>query len=546
MSRIKRSEWVWVTVFAILVMALTSVPYLIGWAHTDANWHFSGFVIGVNDGNAYVADMQLGAHGQWLLQLPYAVEAHPGSLVYLFFILLGKLVGGLVGTADPLQLHDALVIGFHVARVVLGIGQILITYLFLAEMLPLVRQRRLALIVAILCGGLGWLLLAIPQLGQPLEFYSPEAFSFLHLYSLPHLEAVRVLMLGGFLCYLKALKGRWRWALAAGGLWFLMTLVQPFYMVIVYGVLAVQIVILGVLAFRQGEGELTQGVDMGATALRAIWMSLIAGVFGLPLVIYTFLLFIVDPIYQIWGAQNIILSPSPWHYLSAWGLCVLAGLFGLRSLYRRQPLLWTLLVGWMVLVPFLLYVPYNLQRRFSEGLYVPLAGLAILGLTIGFGKAGVRRRVSRLGPLFLIALTLPATGLVWVGGVVAASVPKQPVYQAHDQVNSYIFLAKSLPARGVVLSGFDFGNAIPAYGYLVAYIGHGPETPNLPDKEAQAGRFYDPTTPSTARLEIYQAMGQPYIIVSPQEKANGFDPARLTDYLVKLYESGDYSVWTKK
>jgi len=64
----------------------------------------------------------------------------------------------------------------------------------------------------------------------------------------------------------ESVEGRWRWALAAGGLWFLMTLVQPFYMVIVYGVLGVQIVILGILAFRQGEGELTQGVDMGATA----------------------------------------------------------------------------------------------------------------------------------------------------------------------------------------------------------------------------------------------------------------------------------------
>jgi len=97
-----------------------------------------------------------------------------------------------------------------------------------------------------------------------------------------------------------------------------------------------------------------------------------------------------------------------------------------------------------------------------------------------------------------------------------------------------------------VLSSFDFGNAIPAYGYLVAYIGHGPETPNLPDKEAQAGRFYNPATPSTERLEIYQAMGLPYVVVTSQDKVNGFDPARLTDYLQKIYESGDYSVWSKK
>lgn len=546
MRRVKRSEWVWVGAFAALVMALTSAPYVIGYMHNDANWHFSGFVIGVDDGNSYLAKMQLGAHGQWLFQLSYAVEEHTPGLVFSFFIVLGKIVGHLVGTDDPERLHDALALTFHLVRVLLGFGQILMTYVFLAEMLPQVRQRRLALILCILGGGVGWLLLAIPQLGQPLEFYSPEAFSFLHLYSLPHLEAVRILMLGGLLCYLRALQQGWRWALAAGGCWFVMTLVQPFYMVIVYGILAIHIIALAILAFRQGEHELTRGVDMGATAIRALWVSVIAGAFGLPMVLYTFLLFMVDPIYQIWGAQNIILSPSPWHYLSAWGLCALAGLLGMRSLYRRQPVLWALVVGWICLVPILVYVPYNLQRRFSEAIFVPLTGLAMLGLTIGFGKAGLRRLVSRYGPLLLVAVSLPATGLLWAGGLVTATRQVAPVYQTTDQVNTYVFLAKSFPPRDPVLSNFEFGNAIPSYGYLVAYTGHGPETPNLPAKLHDEDIFYAPTTPSNERLEVYEKMGQPEVVVSLKEHLAGFDPARLTTYLEKVYESGDYSVWSVK
>lgn len=546
MNTVSRREWLWVAVFALLVMALTTLPYLVAQSHTNLNWQFSGFLVGVDDGNSYLAKMQLGAHGQWLFQLSYAVEEHVPAFVFSFFIGLGKLVGLLVGTADPDRLHTALILGFHVARIVFGMAQIAVTYLFLAQLLPWVRQRRLALILAILGGGLGWLLLAIPQLGQPLEFYSPEAFSFLHLYSLPHLEAVRALLLGGLLCYVRALQGNWRWALVAGLCWFLMTLVQPFYMVIIYGVLAVHIAILAALAFRQRERELTRGIDMGALALRALWVSVIAGAFGAPLVLYTFLLFVVDPIYKVWGAQNIILSPSPWHYLSAWGLCALAGLLSLRSLFRRQLVFGTLIVGWIVLVPFLLYVPYNLQRRFSEGIFVPLAGLAMLGLTVGIVKLPLRRWVSRYGPLGLIAVSLPATGLLWVGGLATAFSVKAPVFQTTDQVNTYIFLAKSLPARAVVLSNFDYGNAVPAFGYLVAFVGHGPETPFLESKLPEVNRFFSPTTPSVQRLATYQKVGQPYVVVGPQERQDGFDPARLTDYLQLLYQSGDYSVWAPK
>ncbi|MBI5828412.1 MAG: hypothetical protein HZB20_02460, partial [Chloroflexi bacterium] len=112
MKKISTKEWRWAAIFSAAVMALTCVPYLVGAARSGDDGRFSGFVIGVEDGNSYLAKMQLGAHGQWLFQLPYAIEDHPKSLVYSFYILLGKLAGWVVGTADPLRLHDALVFSF--------------------------------------------------------------------------------------------------------------------------------------------------------------------------------------------------------------------------------------------------------------------------------------------------------------------------------------------------------------------------------------------------------------------------------------------------
>ncbi|MBM4422007.1 MAG: hypothetical protein FJ030_01280 [Chloroflexi bacterium] len=548
MRRVKLKEWAWVIVFAALVMALTCVPYIVGVVRSDSAWRFSGFVIAVEDGNSYLAKMQLGAHGQWLLQLSYAIEEHPPSLVYPFFILLGKLIGWMAGTGDALRLHDALVFGYHAARVVFGFALVLVTYRFIAELLPHVRQRRLALIVIVLGGGLGWLLLVLQSPDTPLEFYSPEAFTFLHLYSLPHLAAARALMLGGMLFYLWAVRGHWAWGLAAGGSWFLLTLLQPFYMLIVYTALGLHVAVLAAMAFRQGEHELTRGMDLGAVAVRALWVSAFAGSFGVPITLYTFLLFQVDPIYSLWGAQNIIVSPPPWHYLLAWGLLIAGAVFGLRSLYRRHMIAWAFIAGWLLIVPLLLYVPYNLQRRFAEGAQVPLAAMALLGLTVGIGKGRARRWAARYAPLALIALVLPGTALVWAGGLIAALNPQEPVYHTHDQAATYAFLGKSLPPRAVVMSSYEFGNAAPAYGYFVSYIGHGPETPYLSYKKDVVQQLYRGSTPTYERRDLYNGAGAPYLIIGPHEKALGsFNPARdAADYMHMVFQSGEYSVWALK
>lgn len=547
MTQIKRNEWPFVIAFAIIVMTLTSLPYVLGALRSDADWRFSGFVIGVEDGNSYLAKMQQGAHGQWLFQLSYAIEPHSPSLVFLFFIILGKVIGAIVGTADAIRLHDALVFGFHAARVVCGLAMIAVTYCFLAELLPRLKQRRIALVLATIGGGLGWVLIAIPNAGLPLEFYSPETFGFLHLYSLPHLALVRALMLGGLLFYLRALRGRWTWALAAGAAWFVMTLIQPFYMVIVFVLLAIHIALLGALALRQRESELVRGVDLGTTAVRAIWVGAIAGAFGLPLVAYTFFLFLIDPIYQVWGAQNTILSPPAWHYLAAYGLVVAAGLLGLRSLYQRNLTACLLIIGWIMMMPVLLYAPYNLQRRFAEGVFVPLVALAVLGLTIGLGRGRQRQTVKRWGPVLLLALSLPGTLLVWVGGFFAVMQPREPVFQSQDAVATYAFLSRSLPSRSVVLSSYEFGNAVPAYGYLVAFMGHGPETPNLEGKRSTAALFYDSQTLAFDRRTLFDGMSAPYIIIGPHEHQLGdFDPATDTNYLQKVFEAGEYSVWALK
>ncbi len=168
-------------VFAVTVMLITLLPYLVGYAVQGADWRFTGFMIGVEDGNSYIAKMLSSSAGAWLFRTPYTAYPQRGVLTYIPYFLLGKLA------AAP-GLHDQLVALYQIFRLVGGYLAILATYDFIAYFIRKVALRRFGLALAVLGGGLGWVLLLAGKDGWlgslPLEFYSPESFGFLGLFGI--------------------------------------------------------------------------------------------------------------------------------------------------------------------------------------------------------------------------------------------------------------------------------------------------------------------------------------------------------------------------
>ncbi len=227
MGRVSRLEWRWVGVFAAVVLLLSVLPYILGYSSQGSAWRFSGFVLGVEDGNSYIAKMRLGSDGAWLYRLAYTTEPQSGTLIYLPYLLLGKLA------ARP-ALHDQLVALYHLARLAASIALIAATYLFLARFISSIRLRRWGLVLVVLGGGLGWLALALGggHGSMPLEYYSPESFGFLALFALPHLAAARAMLLLALLAYLNGadgrdLRGGWKAGLALVALWLFQPLNVP-------------------------------------------------------------------------------------------------------------------------------------------------------------------------------------------------------------------------------------------------------------------------------------------------------------------------------
>lgn len=206
-DEISRAEWRRVALFAVAVMLVTAIPYIIGALAAGAGWTFGGFAFGADDGYSYLAKMRLGARGDWLFTLRYTHEPHGGALLFLPYLLLGKLAALFVSPPSA-SLPAALIIAFHAARIACGFALILVTYRFIAVFLRGPATRMLALVLIALGGGLGWPLALAGRgdwLGSlPVDFYVPEGYSFLILFGLPHLALARAALLGGLLLLLRA------------------------------------------------------------------------------------------------------------------------------------------------------------------------------------------------------------------------------------------------------------------------------------------------------------------------------------------------------
>ncbi len=518
---VSRREWAWVLAVALVFMAFTTVPYLLAAASQNSAWRFGGFLLAADDGNTYLANMGEGARGAWLFTLPYSTEPQRGVFLYSFYLFLGHLAG---------PNHDTQVTVYHAARVIFGVALLLAAYRFLAEFLARIRQRRLGLLLVAFGGGLGWMVALLFPAGLfgslPVDFISPEAFSFLVLFGFPHLALARCLLLLGVLAF-------WRGHGVLSGLALLgVGLINPLSVIVVWMVVAVYLALSGSVQWRRA----------GRASLRGAWLrdlrsALILGVLSAPIVIYSIYVFTADPVMRQWNAQNLLYSSSPLHYLLAYGVWLAVAVPGWWVLWRRQPGLALLAGGWVAVAPLLLYLPIPTQRRLMEAVQLPLTVLAVLGLTV------VLRRLRRwLMPAVAMAVA-PTTLLLWTAALLAARVPAEPAFHPADEVAAFSWLAQNAQAGQAALSAFDTGNVLPAYAPLVSYIGHGPETVFLAAKQPRVAAFFQSATPEADRRALLADGRIAYVVVGPHEHALGdFNPA-AAPYLRLRFEAGVYSVY---
>lgn len=540
------SERRWVLKYALLIMALTTVPYLIGYACQGDQWRFTGFVFGVEDGNSYIAKMLSGAYGAWLFRTPYTTIEQRGVIAFLPYLLLGKL-------SSPPGIHEQLVAIFHLFRFVCGVLAILATYEFLAIFLKRESLRRLGVVLATIGGGLGWLLLFLGHsewLGSlPLDFYSPETFGFLALYGLPHLSLARAALLWGLGIYLSAVKqvagdqptdgcsSLLGVGVKLGAWWLLAALAQPLTALVMGVVPALHLLSLAIWEAVGRRGEAQPDWKKWGNLLKSVC---VAGVIVTPFLLYNAVAFSTDPFLKAWTEQNIITSPHPSHYILAYGLFLPLAVWGGWHLVRQSPWEGWLVVTWALALPVLVYMPINLQRRLSEGGWVAIVLLAMKGLD---ELSAGRRRQPVWIKHTLLAFSLPSTVVLLGGGILTAHQPSQPAFRPRGEVEAFEFLGQYAHTGDVVVGSFETGNALPAWAPLRVVIGHGPESSGLSALQARVEAFYQSESDDEMRQKFIREQNIRYVFWGPEERSLGNWNPGSAGYLKRVYHNGTYEVF---
>lgn len=530
----------WVVRIALFLAVFTLLPYLLAYAVQGDQYRFSGFLFSVEDGNSYIAKMLGGSYDAWLFRTPYTTYPQQGILLYPFYLLLGKL-------AAPPALHEQLVVLYHLLRLVTAFLMILATFDFIALFVATPGVRRFALFLAILGGGLGWVLTALGRtewLGSlPLEYYSPETFGFLGMLSLPHLALARAGFLWGLVIFLRAATdpqaGWLKPGLQSGLIWLGCGLAQP-----LTGILALCLAVLYLAAvavwywFQPGQAS-------WANWRRTFQLVLVASIFLAPLAFYNLYTLFADPFTQAWTEQNRLPSPHPLHYLLAYGLVLPFAVAGIRRLWQKSTEWAVFSLAWIVVLIVLAYLPFNLQRRLVEGGWVMLVALAALGLETMLLQ--VKAAWWQKGWIYLpLCLVFPSTLVLFSGSILTAIHPVAPIFLPAAEAAFFDLLAVDAQPGKVVLSAYPTGNALAAYAPFQFVIGHSSETIGFKELQQQVAKFYHASTSDLERYKLIREQGVDYVFWGPQEQAlNGKDSwePRSSGFLSMWIEQGDYTIY---
>lgn len=524
-------ELIMAAAIAVALLLCVNLPYALAYFLPQPNREFTGVLMNPEDSNSYLAKMQQGYEGEWLYHIPFTAEEHAPAFLGGFYVLLGQLAR--LTALSVIQM-------WHLARLTCALVMCLVVYGFIKSFLADSRTRRLAYLIALFGSGLGWVVFLFGQVywlgDMPVDFRMPEAHLFFTALTYPHFIAgTTFLMASVWLARLAFDTGRFRFAVVAGVVNLALGVVYPFLIYLI------GLILLLYWLFR--SFELRRPDRNGAISI------LIALAVPAPLFFYYLSVLQSNPVMRAWDAQAITASPNPLHYLLAYGVLLILAVPTMRR--RDLTLLWL----WVFSVALLLYAPLNPQRRFVEGVQVPLAILAATGVTNYylprlrhtkvFQRLAARPNYSvpgleRMLLVLLIALlTLSNLYVLSSTSVTAVLEQPDPLFRSPDEIAAVDWAGTHLPPNAVVLSAYETGSLIPTRTNLRSVIGHWAETKDFMQKYEKVGEFFGSTRSDAWRNSMLRELGVDFVIYGERERALGqYDPASSMN-LSSVYEGAN-------
>src|SRR3989304_286966 len=377
----------WLLIVSSGVLALASLPYVIGALSATPDWIFTGLQVNPLDGVSYLAKMREGFNGSWIFHLAFTAEQGPGAFLFTYFRALGHLAR---------LFNLPLIVIFPLARVLGGLALLWLAYQWIARVTDQIDQRGRSWWIVALSSGLGWLATLFGH-GDSSDMTIPESNTFYSLMANAHFALAAAIMLAIFIGVLEAQRLSFQRILWLSLFSLALAIIQPFAPFALYGILGIALLLIWL---RDRSFPRTQ-----------FTAAFIVGLITAPLLLYMYLATQADPTLRVWSIPNQTTSPPPIDYVLGYGLLLVAAIPGARLAWRRRSDWDILLLVWIVLTGPMLYAPIPLPRRLALGLHLPIAILAAQGF-----QQLIRTRWPRR---IAIAATVPTSVLlimVFIGG----------------------------------------------------------------------------------------------------------------------------------
>ncbi len=533
--RLSRGEWTAAAGVAVGCAALLLLPYLLAHWLAPAGSVYTGLLQNVED-STYLSAIAQGRAGAWVYRDLFTLEAHTPAFIEGFYLFLGHLGRWLGLTA---------VGAWHLGRFLSNIAAFLAAFLFVATFLPQRGARWTAYGLAL--AGSGWDVVRLPPAWEwtraaeavPLDLKMPEAHLFFSGLTYPHFTAGIAFILLFFLLLLYAYAhppGRRRWLLlwGAGMANLALAVIYPFLILLLAAVMGGYLLLL----MRQARRVLwREGLELAAALLLPA-----------PLYLYYFRVIQTNDVYRAWNAQAVTQSPHPLHYVLTYAPLLLLAFAGWRQ-RRGFGFLWV----WAGAAALLLYLPVPPQRRFVEGLQIPLSVLAAYGLTETvipwlrqtrplaallrrprYRPAGLRR--------LLLLLALLGNGLVsaylYLGALATlAVIQPYPLFRPQAEIAAMEWLRDASGPGDRVLASYWTGSYLPVITGDAVFVGHLYETVDFTTRRAEAEQFFAAGTTDAWRQQLLAHHGIDYVFYGPAERdAGSFNPAHAA-YLRPVWQN---------
>lgn len=535
MGIIKRDEIRAVILVAAGIMVVTLMPYIAAVRMTPPASEFCGFIWGVDDGNVYLSWIRQASEGRIFLADQYTTEAQNPHFFNLFLLIAGLF--SRLTALSPIYV-------FHALRFAGGVFALTALYWLVSLLTQDRRIRSASLGLAALGSGLGWVVVLFNPSGswglRPVDVgvnwqVQPEAVTFVSALLNPlFITSMGLICLTlGF--SLIALERRdTRSAIIAGVCLLILGNIHS------YDIFAIHLT-LGLWILY---GLFTRRYEMKP----ALWRYLTIFAIGAPAPLWSYYAASQDPSYM---AKAMTPTPAAGlaDYLVGYGLLALLGLVGAVVIMAREGRqerhakmrgqMLRFAVFWAAGNALVLLIPVSFQRKMVEGLHMPVAilagiGIAYLGalVTRSALKAGEVQKVNERMALAIIAavvFTLPSNVLfvseclenVRTNNEALLHVLAPPMYVDTDYKECFRWLSVKTEFEDVALSSSLIGSHIPAHVPCRVFAGHWAETLYFGRKLGKVHRFFSGRTSPQQRASMLRSEGISYIVYGPYERLVG-------------------------